>query len=389
MLIISGILLGSILSGCGGGNSSESNNSTVPAAPSITSQPASQSVTAGQTATFTVLATGTAPLTYEWQKNGTAIAGAPSSSYTTAPTTSSDDGSQFTVVVSNTAGSVTSNTATLTVSSSARPPFGHVVIVVEENTNYAEVIGSASLPYLNSLISHYGLAAQYYANTHPSIGNYFMLTTGQVLTNDDGKVPQSFPVSGDNVVRELVAAGKTWKSYAEDLPSVGYTGGDSGNYAVRHNPLAYMTDVQNSSTQKQNLVPFSQFSQDLARGNLPNYSFIAPNLCNDAHDCSLNVADTWLQANIGPLIADPVFQTDGLLVIVYDESDNDNTHGGGRIVAALVSPSSSKSAFQSTTFYQHQSVLRLMLEGLGVKTLPGAAITAPTMWEFFTFPPPS
>src|SRR2546430_10405832 len=96
-------------------------------------------------------------------------------------------------------------------------------------------------------MTQYGSATQYYANTHPSIGNYIMLTTGQVLTNDDSQTPQSFPVSSDNVVRELLAAGKTWKGYAEDLPSVGYTGDSIGNYAVRHFPLAYLTDVQNRS----------------------------------------------------------------------------------------------------------------------------------------------
>src|SRR5260221_13375342 len=90
--------------------------------PSITAQPVSQTVTAGQTATFVVAATGTAPLNYQWKKSGTAISGATSASYTTPATTSSDNGAQFTVVVSNTAGSVTSNVATLTVSSVATPP---------------------------------------------------------------------------------------------------------------------------------------------------------------------------------------------------------------------------------------------------------------------------
>jgi len=82
--------------------------------PSITTQPASQTVTAGQTATFTVAATGTAPLSYQWQKNGSPV-GANSPSYTTAPTTTDDNGAQFTVVVSNSAGSAISNAATLTV----------------------------------------------------------------------------------------------------------------------------------------------------------------------------------------------------------------------------------------------------------------------------------
>jgi acid phosphatase len=267
--------------------------------------------------------------------------------------------------------------------------FGHVVIVLEENANYATVVGSTAMPYLNSLISKYGLATQYYSNTHPSIGNYMMLATGVVLTNDDGETPASFPVSANNVVRELAANGRSWKAYAEDLPSVGYIGGDTGNYAVRHVPLAYLTDVQNSAAGRQTLVPFTQFATDVASGQLPNYSFITPNLCDDAHNCGLDVADAWLKTNIAPLLTSSPFQDDGLLIITFDESGSDDTHGGGRIATVLISPKFSKAAYQSTTLYQHQSTLGLMLEGLGITTsLPGAAATAPAMWEFFTFSPP-
>jgi len=243
------------------------------------------------------------------------------------------------------------------------------------------------MPYLSGLMSQYGLATQYYANTHPSIGNYLMLTTGQVLTNNDSDTPSTFPVSADNVVRELLAAGKTWKAYAESLPSIGYLGGDStsggGQYYVRHVPIAYLTDVQNSSTQQQNLVPFTHFASDLAAGNLPNYSFITPNGCDDAHDCGLSTADNWLKTSIDPLIKNTAFQKDGLLIILFDESGSDNTNGGGRVVCTLISPAFSKLGYQSTTLYQHESVLRLMLEGLGVTLLPSAASSAPAMWEFF------
>src|SRR5205823_13471069 len=169
--------------------------------------------------------------------------------------------------------------------------FGHVFVVTEENTDYVDVTTS-SMPYLMGLAAQYGLATQYYANTHPSIGNYFELATGQIISNNDG---YSQIVSVDNIVRELVAAGKTWKSYAEDLPSVGYTGGDVGNYARKHNVIALLSDVVNDATQRNNLVPFTQFATDLAGGHLPAYSFVAPNLCNDAHDCSLSTADQWLQ----------------------------------------------------------------------------------------------
>ena len=102
------------LAGCGGYSNPGSVNGS--GAPYITAQPVNQTVTAGQTATFSVTAAGTAPLAYQWQKNGADIAGATTASYTTAVTTTSDSGEQFRVVVSNSGGSVTSMPATLTVS---------------------------------------------------------------------------------------------------------------------------------------------------------------------------------------------------------------------------------------------------------------------------------
>jgi hypothetical protein len=270
---------------------------------------------------------------------------------------------------------------TLTVGALGGAAFGHVFIVVEENNDYANVIGSAAMPYLNSLAQQYGLATQYYANTHPSIGNYFMMTVGDTVTNDDS---YTGTVSEDNVVRQLLQAGKTWKSYAEDLPYVGYhTPGETGDYASRHNPFSYLTDVVNDPAQLNNLVPFTQFPTDLANGALPSYSFIVPNLCDDAHDCSLSTADSWLQANIDPLIKSATFQQDGLLIILFDESEGDHTNGGGRIAWVVVSPKA-KGGYQSSTFYQHQSTLRLSLQALGVTAFPNGAASAPDMDEFFS-----
>ena len=259
------------------------------------------------------------------------------------------------------------------------PLMGHVIVVVEENTDYSSVIGSSSMPYLNGLAQQYALATKYYAVTHPSIGNYFMMTVGKIITNDDS---YSGVVSDDNIIRRLIAAGKTWKSYAEDLPSVGYTGGDVGNYARKHNVIALLSDVVNSATQRDNLVPFTQFATDLAAGNLPNYSFIAPNLCNDAHDCSLSTADQWLQTNIDPLVKNAAFQRDGLLVITFDESSGDNVNGGGHVATVIVSPKA-KHGYEGVGVYEHQSLLRLTAQALGV-TPPNAAATAPDMGEFFS-----
>jgi chitodextrinase len=118
LLAISGLGL----TGCSGVVSGNSSTKQPLLAPSLTIQPSSQAVTTGQPASFSVAATGTAPLSYQWKKNGAAISGAVSSSYTTPATTSSDNGAQFTVVVSNTVGNVTSSAAVLTVSSGTTPP---------------------------------------------------------------------------------------------------------------------------------------------------------------------------------------------------------------------------------------------------------------------------
>jgi phosphatidylinositol-3-phosphatase len=253
------------------------------------------------------------------------------------------------------------------------PQFGHVVLIVEENSSYSQVIGNPAMPYLNSLATQHGLATQYYANTHPSIGNYFMLTTGQLVTNNDALTGT---VNVDNIVRELLAAGKTWKSYAESR-------GDPALYVQRHDPLSYFTDVVNSPTQMQNLVSFSQFSVDLSNGSLPNFSFVVPNLLDDAHNGPLSQADAWLKTNISPLLSNATFQNDGLLIITFDESaGTDTAHGGGHVATVIISPKS-KPGFQSMTLYQHQSTLRLILQGLGVPTLPGASSSAPQMGEFF------
>ena len=249
------------------------------------------------------------------------------------------------------------------------------------------------MPYLNSLATQHSLATNYFANTHPSIGNYFMLTTGNIPTNDD-----AFPgtVSSDSIPRAFAAAGKTWKAYMESLPSVGYTGGDVYPYFKHHNPFAYMTDVLGSTSETANLVPFTQLASDMSAGALPNFAFIAPNAEDDAHDCptggsacldtdKLTAADNWLKNNIDPLINSPAL-ANSVFIIVFDESLDTDTapapNGGGNI-AWVMAGSHVKSAFKSTTTYQHQSTLRLIMDLLAVADHPGNSATAPTMLEFF------
>ena len=261
-----------------------------------------------------------------------------------------------------------------------QPTFDHVVLIVEENHSYGDVIGNSQMPYFNSLASKYGLATQYFANAHPSLPNYLVLTTGQMEALTD---TFSGTISDDSVVRELTKAGQSWKAYEESIPSAGYTGGDSGLYVRRHDPFVYLSDVESSSPEASNVVPFTQFAADLANNSLPQYSFIVPNLDDDAHNGTLAQADAWLQANIDPLIANSAFQSSGLLIITFDEGDqSDINHGGGQ-VATMIIGSKVKPGYQSKTFFQHESTLRLVLAASGVNSFPGLAAVAPDMTEFF------
>lgn len=272
------------------------------------------------------------------------------------------------------------------------PQSAHVVIVVEENHSYSQIIGNSSMPYFNSLAQKYGLAVNYYANTHPSIGNYFMLTTGQIITNND---TYSGTVSANNFVRAALTSGVSWKAYAESLPYTGYMGGDAYPYSKHHNPVSFFTDVVNSSSEKYNVVPFTRFAQDLANHTFPKFSFVIPNMHNNMHDCPTGMstcsdsqkaaaADYWLKTKIAPLLASSDFQKSGLLIITWDEGkQSDTSHGGGRVATVLIGPKV-KRGYKSAKFYQEQSLLKTILRALGSSvSAPGAAASAPSMSDFF------
>jgi phosphatidylinositol-3-phosphatase len=274
--------------------------------------------------------------------------------------------------------------AFLTIGRAFSSTIPHVVIVVEENRSYSSVIGSNSAPYINNLANTYGLMTNYYGNTHPSIGNYFMMTVGRIVTNNDSFTGT---YSDNNIVRQLQLAGKTWKVYAEDLPSVGYIGGDTGNYTKHHNPFAYLTDVINSSVERQNIVPFTQFAVDLANNNLPHYAFVVPNNLHNSHDGSLQAADTWLKNYVAvPLLANIVFKAGGILIVTFDESTStDKAYGGGHIVTIVAGPNAYHT--KNATLLQHQSLLRLTCNMLGIySNLPGLASGAPPISGMIRWP---
>jgi len=270
------------------------------------------------------------------------------------------------------------------------PVVAHVFVLVEENHAYEDVIGDPAMSYTNTLAQQNALATQYFADRHNSLPNYFMLTLGDLVTTND---LFAGPVKSNTIVDALGTAGKTWKIYAESLPSVGYVGDSIVPYAKDHNPFAYFTTVLNSSAQKANIVPLTQLPTDLQNGTLPDYAMIVPDLANDGHDCpgesstctdtdKLMNIDQWISAHIGPLINNGVMQ-DSVLIYTWDESNiNDLTNGGGHVATILIG-GKVRMGFKSTNMYQHQSTLKLTLQLLGISDFPGAAATAPDMTEFF------
>jgi hypothetical protein len=147
------LTVSSIFVGCGGGLSKPGTEGDSATAPTIATQPTNQTVTAGQTATFSVTAAGTAPLTYQWQQGAMPISGATAPSYTTPAAATSDSGSTFSVVVSNSAGKITSNAATLTVNAAlvvpsiTQQPSNQTVTAGQTATFSVTAAGTAPLTY--------------------------------------------------------------------------------------------------------------------------------------------------------------------------------------------------------------------------------------------------
>jgi acid phosphatase len=291
---------------------------------------------------------------------------------------------RVTVTATSTQNTAISARTTVTVQTAqVQPP--HVVLVVEENQSYSTVVGNPNWMALNDLIRNGALATNYYANTHPSIGNYFMLTTGQILTNNDNST-QVWNV--DNLARRMLASGVSFRIYAEGITQ-GYVGGNTGLYVVRHNPFALLSDLaDNPQAANAHIFPFSQFAQDLASGNLPEFSWVVPNLDDDAHNGTPAQADAWLLRQvINPLSNDAAFQPGGtgVLAVGFDEAvDTDTAYGGGHVAAVFWGPKA-KSGYRqsSSTIYQHPSMLREIMHLLGLTNPPGSAAAAPSMDEFF------
>jgi len=249
------------------------------------------------------------------------------------------------------------------------PQPAHIVVVVLENHGYSQVIGSPDAPFLNQLAGRGALFTQSYAITHPSEPNYLALFSGSTQGVTSDACPVTFRVP--NLAAGLLAAGKTFAGYAQDLPAPGSTVCSQGEYARKHVPWADFRNIPASLNQ-----PFSSYpASDLSR--LPTVTFVIPNLCNDMHDCSVATGDSWLRAHLGSY-ATWAMTHDSLLIVTFDEDDGSGSNQISTIFAGQhVRPG------RYSERITHYSVLATIEAAYGLRRDGSAAGTPPigNIWQ--------
>lgn len=291
------------------------------------------------------------------------------------------------------------------------PSSSHVILVIEENTSYSTA--RANMPWLVNESNLYGYASNYTADTSGSLLAYLWLSSGSCHSSSNcGPLPNATNPTNDyrcggggcldtildnNIFRILDGAGKSWKVYAQSLPSVGWIGGDSGPYAVRHNPAVWYSDIKTGTqAEKNKIVPFTQFATDLANNALPSYSIIVPDVNHDAHDCpvglssctqaqKIQAADSFLSSSVAPVLSQPYFQAGGtgLMIVTFDNGDGD---AAGPVFTVLIGPNVTPHTV-SNVAYKHENTLRTILQALGMSTFPGRSGFVNSMTDFFTTGP--
>jgi hypothetical protein len=271
--------------------------------------------------------------------------------------------------------SAPSNTASATPAAASAGPCGtaasppasydHVVWIVMENHAYSEVIGSANAPYENQLAAQCGSASRMFAETHPSLPNYIAMTSGSPQGITDDNDPSSHPLAVPSIFS--LTAG-TWRALEESMPSNCLLT-SSGQYAVRHNPAAYYTNIRTECASLD--VPLAATPDLSAR-----FTFITPNLCNDTHDCSVATGDGWLAGELPKIFASAQYQAGRTAVfLTWDEDDSSMSN---QIPTLVMAPSVTPGTASATTF-DHYSMLRTTEELLGLSPLLGNAASATSM----------
>jgi phosphatidylinositol-3-phosphatase len=241
-----------------------------------------------------------------------------------------------------------------------------------ENEEYGGVIGSPSAPFINSLARRSALAESMYAVTHPSLPNYLALTGGSTFGISSDCT--SCAVHATSLVNQLEDAHISWKAYMEGLPHPCFAGASAGEYAKKHDPFAYYTQIASNRDWCSHIVPLAQLGADERTGALPRFVWITPNLCHDMHDCSVSTGDRFLSTLVPPLLGS--LGPGGLLFLTWDEGSSDSgccrLASGGHIVT-IVAGSGARARARLAKPTDHYSVLQTIEDLLGLERLRGAA----------------
>jgi phosphatidylinositol-3-phosphatase len=296
------------------------------------------------------------------------------------------------VSTSSPSSSSSSTIATSSSSTSTASPISHVIIVLMENEEYGGVIGSSSAPYENGLAAKYALAADYFGVAHPSLPNYLALVGGSTFGVNSDCLPAqcTIPNNVTTIATLLDSHHLSWREYAESMPAnCSQVNSLDGLYFPKHNPFVYFGAItgnngtgSTSSYCDSHVVSMDQFYLDLQAGNLPSYSFITPNICDDAHSCPLSAGDQWLSTLVPKIINSSSFATTALF-ITYDEgSTNDTAGGGGQVPTILVSPFA-RAGYVSHIEYSHYSLLATVEAIFNLGSLGRNDTSASAMGDLF------
>jgi phosphatidylinositol-3-phosphatase len=211
-------------------------------------------------------------------------------------------------------------------------------VIVLENREFDEVVGSEEAPYLNALIERGALATRFYGLLHPSLPNYLALLGGSTFGIADNCT--DCLARGPNLVTQMSSAGLPWRAYMGGMPQPCFPGAAAGEYVKRHNPFMYFPSITSRPGLCRRIVPESSLSEDLAARELPEFAWITPGLCDNGHNCPIDASDAYLRQRIPGLLRQ--LRPTGWIAITYDEGTSDasccQSAVGGRIVTLLLGP---------------------------------------------------
>jgi acid phosphatase len=233
----------------------------------------------------------------------------------------------------------------------------HIVIVIEENKSFAQIIGSREAPYINELAKRGALFTQSYGVTHPSQPNYLALFSGTTRGITSNTCP--LDLSGENLASSLLAKGLSFMSYSESMPEPGYEGCIYGAYMRKHNPVANWEGLAAHNQ------PFSAFPTDYSQ--LPTVAFVMPDQRNDMHDGSIAQGDVWLKKSI-EAYAQWAMTHNSLLIVTWDEDDGSSNNRIATILAGAM-----VKAGQYPQRIDHYKLLRTIEEMYGLTYLGESA----------------